>query len=174
MFSVYYVRPTLRWQNTVSLLASYYFYGWWDYRFCSLLFITSALDYWLGARIASAKRPAARRMLLLLSLIGSLGLLGFFKYYNFFIVSLVTALNTVGVRINTSLLNVILPVGISFYTFQSLSYTIDIYRGHNAVQNSFRWSLNREILWGKRRHVSPFPEQVGHPDGRMLSKSSSS
>ena len=60
VFSVYYIRPTIRWQNTVSVLASYYFYGWWDYRFCALLFGTSALDYWLGARIAKTDRPAAQ------------------------------------------------------------------------------------------------------------------
>jgi len=154
VFSIYYVRPTIRWQNAVSVLASYYFYGWWDYRFCALLFSTSALDYWLGARIAKTDRPAARRTLLILSLVSNLGLLGFFKYYNFFVSSLVLALNKAGVHINTLLLNVILPAGISFYTFQSLSYTIDIYRG--------RLKSNRDFL-AYLGFVSFFPHLVAGP-----------
>ncbi len=154
VFSVYYIRPTIRWQNAVSVLASYYFYGWWDYRFCALLFGTSALDYWLGARIAKTDRPAARRTLLILSLVSNLGLLGFFKYYNFFVSSLVLALDKAGLHIHTLLLNVILPAGISFYTFQSLSYTIDIYRGRLTASRDFLAYLG---------FVSFFPHLVAGP-----------
>jgi len=119
----------LRVQNALLLVASYTFYGWWDYRFLALILISSVVDYLAGMQIASTGCPGKRKAWLLLSLFTNLGLLGFFKYANFFIDSFVRMLTILGLSVNQSSLQVILPVGISFYTFQTLSYTIDIYRG---------------------------------------------
>lgn len=154
VFTAYYVRPALRWQNWVCVLASYYFYGWWDIGFCSLLFINSTMDYWIGAWIGRTERKANRRALLVLSLVINLGLLGFFKYYNFFIKSLVVALAEIGVRGHIPTLNIVLPIGISFYTFQTLSYTIDIYRGQLKPERDFLAYLG---------FVSFFPQLVAGP-----------
>ncbi|ARN77656.1 membrane-bound O-acyltransferase family protein [Nonlabens spongiae] len=115
-------------QNTLLLLASYVFYGWWDWRFLSLIIFSSLVDYTLGLLIHKEKILVKRKILLFVSLIVNLGFLGFFKYYNFFIDSFVEAFTLFGSEINPDRLAIILPVGISFYTFQTLSYTIDIYR----------------------------------------------
>jgi D-alanyl-lipoteichoic acid acyltransferase DltB (MBOAT superfamily) len=110
------------------LIASYVFYGWWDWRFLSLIFISSITDYTIGLSLNKSKFKNRRKLLLYISLIVNIGLLGFFKYFNFFIDSFIDFSTTFGFSINSSSLNIILPVGISFYTFQTLSYTIDIYR----------------------------------------------
>lgn len=114
-------------RNLLILISSYIFYGWWDWRFLSLIIISSALDYVLGKKIYQSKQAKQRKALLFLSLLVNLGFLGFFKYYNFFIESLSSLLLSIGVNTNLYTLNIILPVGISFYTFQTLSYTLDIY-----------------------------------------------
>ena len=119
----------LRCQNLLIVAASYVFYGWWDWRFLSLIIISSLTDYLIGLGLGKTARPSARKVLLVVSILVNLGLLGFFKYSNFFIDSLVDALRVVGVKAHISTLRLILPVGISFYTFQTLSYTIDVYRG---------------------------------------------
>lgn len=154
VFAGYYVRPTLRWQNLITVLASYYFYGWWDIRFCSLLFFSSVVDYWAGARIASTERMRVRRFWLGVSLVTNLGLLGFFKYCNFFIDSMRVALEEAGIHVQLSTLDIILPVGISFYTFQTLSYTIDIYRRQFHPARDFMAYLS---------FVSFFPQLVAGP-----------
>jgi D-alanyl-lipoteichoic acid acyltransferase DltB (MBOAT superfamily) len=110
-------------RNLFIILSSYLFYGWWDWRFLSLLFISSFADFILGLLINRKKAQSSRYYLLILSLVLNLGILGFFKYFNFFIDSLGRIIN-----LDKSTLQIVLPVGISFYTFQSLSYTIDIYR----------------------------------------------
>jgi D-alanyl-lipoteichoic acid acyltransferase DltB (MBOAT superfamily) len=110
------------------LVASYVFYGWWDWRFLSLIFYSSLIDFWVGWRIGQSTDPTRRKLYLLFSLITNLGLLGFFKYHNFFAESFATVLNSFGVNAGPATLNIVLPVGISFYTFQALSYTIDVYR----------------------------------------------
>jgi len=115
-------------QNLLLLIASYVFYGWWDYRFLSLIIFSSIVDFWVGKKMAAAKEEVRRRSYLYLSLFTNLGLLGFFKYYNFFIDSFVDAFTLMGQSIDPGRLSIILPVGISFYTFQTLSYSIDIYR----------------------------------------------
>ncbi len=119
----------LRLQNLLLLAASYVFYGWWDWRFLSLIVISSAVDYAVGHRIADATDDRRRKLLLAISLAINLGFLGVFKYYDFFVVSMADLLGSVGVQANVHTLGIILPVGISFYTFQTLSYSIDIYRG---------------------------------------------
>jgi len=122
-------RCRLRVQNLFLLAASYVFYGWWDWRFLLLIVASSLTDYVAGLKIHGAKTDGRRKAFLGLSLLVNLGLLGFFKYFNFFIGSTARLLMAFGMEPHLPVLNVILPVGISFYTFQTLSYTIDIYRG---------------------------------------------
>lgn len=115
-------------QNRMLLIASYVFYGAWDWRFLSLLFISTVLDYVCGIKIHESSEPGKRKLFLLISIFGNLSLLGFFKYYNFFAQGFQLLLGHLGISIHPHFLNIILPVGISFYTFQTMSYTIDIYR----------------------------------------------
>jgi alginate O-acetyltransferase complex protein AlgI len=109
------------------LTASYYFYAYWDYRFLSLLLITTFTDYFLGRLLQQSRSSAAKKVLLITSIFINLGILGFFKYFGFFVSSLRELLHPLGINLKS--LNIILPIGISFYTFQTLSYTIDVYRG---------------------------------------------
>lgn len=118
----------LQLQNCLLLAASYVFYGWWDWRFLALIFISSVTDFYCGYEIHRRKSKPQRRFFLYLSIVMNLGLLGFFKYFNFFINSWVDAFGLIGVDMHYSTWSIILPVGISFYTFQTLTYTIDIYR----------------------------------------------
>ncbi len=113
-----------RHQNTVLLLASYVFYGWWDPRFLVLILFSSLVDYFLALRIGATADPRMRHTWLMLSVAANLGLLFFFKYFNFFVSSFKLAF---GLPEVPSTLDIILPVGISFYTFQTMSYTIDVY-----------------------------------------------
>lgn len=122
------VFKTVKSQNVFLLGASYFFYGWWDWRFLFLIFVSSLADYTIGRLLGQNEKPSSRKLLLWASIVINLGLLGFFKYYNFFIGSFVDAFSFLGIQLNVTSLNIILPVGISFYTFQTLSYTIDIYR----------------------------------------------
>lgn len=115
-------------QNILLLCASYFFYGWWDWRFLSLIFFSSLIDYYVGIGLSKTTVPNKRKLLLLTSIIVNLGFLGFFKYFNFFAESFSEAFTLLGSSIELSRLNIILPVGISFYTFQSLSYSIDVYK----------------------------------------------
>ena len=122
-------KQTVRGRNVFIVLASYVFYGWWDWRFLSLIIISSLVDFLLGKRIHSSENRKDRKLLLMFSVLVNLGILCFFKYYNFFVDSFVHAAASLGYSIQVSTLDIILPVGISFYTFQTMSYTIDIYRG---------------------------------------------
>lgn len=115
-------------QNILIVLGSYLFYGWWDWRFLSLIIISSLLDFFVGLKLHRTENQRIRKVLLITSLGVNLGMLGFFKYFNFFVASLTQGLSALGLQINPWTLNIILPVGISFYTFQTLSYTIDIYK----------------------------------------------
>ena len=129
VFLLYWLKPQQKWQNSILVLASYFFYGWWDYRFCLLMLLSSLVDYFIGIAVHATDDRRIQRRYLILSLISKLGLLGYFKYYNFFSDSFVSLLNQFGWSVHPVIAEVILPVGISFYTFQTLSYTIDIYRG---------------------------------------------
>lgn len=115
----------IRLQNFFIIMASYVFYGWWDWRFLFLLFFTSFIDYAVGYYLGKRENTKTRKRLLAISLISNLGVLGIFKYYDFFVQSFTQAFQLTG---SSAALHIILPVGISFYTFQSLSYTIDVYR----------------------------------------------
>lgn len=118
----------LKLQNLLLVLASYLFYGWWDWRFLSLIVFSSCVDYFVGIGIAKSEDSRKRKFLLLTSVLVNLGFLAFFKYYNFFAESFADAFTLFGNSFEPSRLNIILPVGISFYTFQTLSYSIDIYK----------------------------------------------
>ena len=118
----------LRLQNLFIMTASYFFYSWWDARFVVLIYLSTMVDFIAGQKIHAAKNLARKRMFLAFSLITNLGILGFFKYCDFFIESFAFLLSRMGVPVHLPSLRFILPVGISFYTFQTLSYTIDVYR----------------------------------------------
>ncbi|GAL81822.1 probable poly(beta-D-mannuronate) O-acetylase [Algibacter lectus] len=119
----------LKLQNALLVVASYVFYGWWDWRFLSLIIFSSLVDYSIGLALKKENSLSKRKGgLLWVSIIINLGFLGFFKYYNFFVESFVEAFSLLGHPIQPNTLNIILPIGISFYTFQTLSYTIDVYK----------------------------------------------
>lgn len=124
-------------QNIILLLASYVFYGWWDWRFLTLIAGSTLLDYTIGLKISQTSSPPKKRFLLFCSVIANLGLLAVFKYFTFFISSFIQAFGTLGITLPEPSLSLILPVGISFYTFQTLSYTIDVYRKKCIPSNSF-------------------------------------
>jgi len=124
----YVTNKNLQLQNFLIVVASYIFYGWWDWRFLFLIFFSSITDYIIGKGLQITEKEKYRKTLLWISIITNIGFLGFFKYYNFFVDSFVTAFSFFGKSISINSLNIILPVGISFYTFQTLSYTIDVYK----------------------------------------------
>ena len=129
VFFLYWVfSRQLQARNIFLIIASYFFYGWWDWRFLLLITISSLTDFLLGQLIYKSAKPRTRKAFLILSLLINLGSLCYFKYSNFFIASFIDAFSLFGRDIEVNTLNIILPVGISFYTFQTLSYTIDIYR----------------------------------------------
>lgn len=151
---ILYPRLKLKAQNAFLLLASYVFYGYWDWRFTGLIFASTVLDFFVGRGIHKTEIARRQKALLALSLAGNLGILGFFKYFNFFVESAAWALSDFGLQPNIHFLNVVLPVGISFYTFQTLSYTIDIYRKKIDPTRSF---LDFALF------VSFFPQLVAGP-----------
>jgi alginate O-acetyltransferase complex protein AlgI len=121
-------RLGLKAQNLFILISSYIFYGWWDWRFLSLVMVSTLIDYFVGRRLAETTHNGKRKRLLATSIILNLGLLGVFKYLNFFLENFVAAFSLFGSEISYHPLNIILPVGISFYTFQTISYSIDVYK----------------------------------------------
>lgn len=145
-------------QNLFILVVSYVFYGWWNWRFLFLIFISSAISFFLGHKIHGTDDARRRKMYLTINVISSLGILGFFKYFNFFVGSLQELLMSVGAAsISVSTLNVVLPVGISFYTFKELSYAIDVYRRKIPAASNFI-----EFL----AFVSFFPQLIAGPIDR--------
>ncbi|MBL4889968.1 MAG: MBOAT family protein, partial [Candidatus Lindowbacteria bacterium] len=141
-------------QNRMLLVASYVFYGAWDWRFLSLIIVSTILDYTCGLKIYNSSAQKKRRLYLSVSLFGNLSILGFFKYYDFFAQNLVVLLEQFDFSVQPHLLHVILPVGISFYTFQTMSYTIDIYRKEMKPTKKF---LDFALF------VSFFPQLVAGP-----------
>jgi alginate O-acetyltransferase complex protein AlgI len=121
-------QKNLKYQNSLLLISSYIFYGWWDWRFLSLILLSTIIDYFIGIKVFESKSSNAKKVYLCISIIFNLGLLGFFKYFNFFIDSWISLLSSFGYeQSNIWSLNIVLPVGISFYTFQTMSYSLDIY-----------------------------------------------
>lgn len=156
VFALYWLIPKrgLSIQNLLVVGASYLFYGWWDWRFLSLILFSTVVDYTLGIAISNQSKERNKKLLLYLSLATNLGILGFFKYYNFFLDNLTDSLSVLGFELNMTTLNIILPVGISFYTFQTLSYTIDVYRK--------RMEPTRDFV-AFAAFVSFFPQLVAGP-----------
>jgi alginate O-acetyltransferase complex protein AlgI len=152
-FVVYRMLPhTL--QNRFLLVGSYIFYGYWDWRFCGLLAFSTIVDFFVAKIIHESESQVRKKRILLISIITNLTLLGFFKYYNFFSGEFVHALAGLGLSVSLPALNVILPVGLSFYTFQSLSYTIDVYRKKAEPAKNFL---------DLAAYVSFFPQLVAGP-----------
>lgn len=122
-------KKNLQWQNLLVLAGSYFFYGWWNWRFLFLLAGSSLLSYWLGLVIPTTEHPTKRKWLLNIGLLQGLGLLVYFKYSNFFITSFADAFSFFNVHIHVNTLQLILPLGISFYTFRMISYLLDVDKG---------------------------------------------
>ncbi|MCF8295355.1 MAG: MBOAT family protein [Bacteroidales bacterium] len=156
VFTIYWLlqRGKLPFQNFFVVAASYVFYGWWDWRFLGLIFLSSIIDYFVAIGLQKKESPQSRKILLAITLVSNLGMLGFFKYFNFFIENFENAFHFFGQPIQISTLNIILPVGISFYTFQTLSYTIDVYRRKLEPTNDVIAFL---------AYVSFFPQLVAGP-----------
>ena len=162
-------------QNVLLILASYFFYGWWDWRFCGLLFFLTLLNYF-SALVVHSESPH-RRTYLWINITGNLAVLGFFKYYNFFVESLATALSHLGIHPYLPLLHIILPIGISFYTFQMMGYTIDVYKGRIPATREFIpvaafMSFFPQLLAGPIERAGRMIPQFQKPrivDSRMVS-----
>lgn len=156
VFCIYWMIPyrLIQYQNLWLLISSYIFYAFWDWRFLGLILISTLVDFSVGLAMKKTNSKSFRKGWLLLSIVVNLGILGYFKYYNFFIESFIDAFQLFGADIRYSSLYIILPVGISFYTFQTLSYTIDIYRGKiSPTKNLIVFSA----------FVSFFPQLVAGP-----------
>jgi D-alanyl-lipoteichoic acid acyltransferase DltB (MBOAT superfamily) len=138
VFALYWFvfNKSLQWQNLLVLVASYFFYGWWSWEFMLLLAFSTLLDFIYGFLVASSNRKKAR-FFLWLSIINNLGVLGVFKYYNFFAIQFQKGFEILGLHSNPVLLNIALPIGISFYTFHGMSYVFDIYRNKQLPVKNF-------------------------------------
>jgi alginate O-acetyltransferase complex protein AlgI len=149
-----YWRLGRRNQNIFLLAASYVFYGWWDYRFLLLMIGSTTIDFFIARAIEGTSDTAKRRNLLVASLIVNFAILGFFKYFNFFVDSFVHVLATVGVHASAPLLRILLPPGISFYTFQEVAYIVDVYKKKLPAAKSF-------VEYGL--FISLFPHLIAGP-----------
>ncbi|WP_418639597.1 MBOAT family O-acyltransferase [Winogradskyella sp.] len=155
VFALYWlVARNLTLRNVLILVASYTFYGWWDWRFLFLIAVSTLVDFYVGKKMHKIENKKKRKQLLFVSLLVNLGFLVYFKYTNFFIESFVDSFRLFGKELEVSTLNIILPVGISFYTFQTLSYTIDIYRKQLKPTND---------IIAFSAFVSFFPQLVAGP-----------
>lgn len=168
-----YPRLGLRGQNTFLLAASYVFYGYWDWRFSLLLLTSTVVDFFVGRMLVATESGRHKKLLLTFSIAVNLGILGFFKYFNFFIESAASVLSAVGFEPHLTVLKVILPIGISFYTFKTMTYTIDIYRGKMKPTESFIdyalfTSFFPQILAGPIERASNLLPQISKP--RTLSR----
>ena len=158
MFATYW-QFDRRGQNLIILAGSIVFYGWWDWRFLGLLLVSAGVDFEVARALARTTDPSRRRLLLAVSLVTNLGILGFFKYFDFFIASFEHGLRALGVHATSYSLRVILPLGISFYTFQALSYTIDVYRRQiDAVDDPVQYFC----------FITFFPHMVAGPIQRAV------
>ena len=145
---------SIKLQNLLIVFASYVFYGWWDWRFLTLILFSTLVDFTVGIKLSKENGKSKRRLLLLTSVLVNLGFLGLFKYYNFFLDNFTNAFTVLGYNFDGHSLSIILPVGISFYTFQTLSYTIDVYRKNlNPTKDIIAFTA----------FVSFFPQLVAGP-----------
>ena len=154
-FFLYWAIKETKYQNIFILISSYVFYGWWDWRFLFLIFLSTVVDYFVSMRIEQTHKKKSKKLYLLISIIFNLSILGFFKYYNFFIDSWIELLSKIGYQVtDVWTLKIILPVGISFYTFQTMSYSLDVYRSKIKATKDF-------ISFAS--FVSFFPQLVAGP-----------
>jgi len=154
-FFLYWAIKETKYQNIFILISSYVFYGWWDWRFLFLIFLSTVVDYFVAMRIEQTHKKKIKKLYLLISIIFNLSILGFFKYYNFFIDSWIELLSKIGYQVtDVWTLKIILPVGISFYTFQTMSYSLDVYRSEIKATKDF-------ISFAS--FVSFFPQLVAGP-----------
>lgn len=155
---VFSVSWALRWvpisRKFFLVAASYFFYGWWDWRFTGLLFFTTVINYLTGLALGQSERQGLRKFIVGVSVAINLSVLGFFKYYGFFLTSMDELLTSVGLQRDLPFMEVILPVGISFFTFQGISYVVDVYRRQIAVERS---------LLDVMLFISFFPQLVAGP-----------
>lgn len=158
VLAAYYAVPR-RWQNAVIFVASCIFYGWWDWFFLALLVCSIVVDFNIGLALGRAGSPRQRRLFLALSVCVNLGLLGYLKYYDFFVTTLGAAATWLDLRLHPATIGVLLPVGISFYTFHALSYTIDVYRRRIEPARDFTAYAS---------YVSFFPQLVAGPISRSV------
>ncbi|MBR6249121.1 MAG: MBOAT family protein [Muribaculaceae bacterium] len=155
VFLIYWwLRKRLTWQNAFLLAASYVFYGWWDWRFLGLILITTLTTFFTALPIGGNSRRAVRRGFVAANVVVNLGILATFKYFNFFADALRYLLGALGLHADWPTLNILLPVGISFYTFQAISYTIDVYRGKTKA--------TRQLL-PFMTYIAFFPQLVAGP-----------
>ena len=157
----------LKAQNVLLLIASYIFYGYWDWRFLFLLLFSTIVDFVVSKKIYITDNTKQRKFWLSVSLVSNLSMLVFFKYFNFFTASFVDLLNTVGLSVNDLTLKIILPVGISFYTFQTLSYTIDVYRkdlkpADDIVDFAVYVAFFPQLVAGPIERATSFLPQITH------------
>lgn len=148
------VREKITWRNWLIVAASYLFYGWWDVRFLGLLVIASVMDYAVALWLGKTEDAQKRKWLITVSMVGNLGILGLFKYYGFFVTSFAAMAERIGWSVHLPTLEIVLPVGISFYTFQTMSYTLDVYRREIPATRS---------LVNFLAFVSFFPQLVAGP-----------
>jgi alginate O-acetyltransferase complex protein AlgI len=159
VFALYWSLRNRMAQNVLLVIASYVFYGWWDWRFCWLMLASSLLDYFVGLGLDRGTNERKRKWLLALGMCGNLSMLCYFKYFNFFAENLQIAAASVGWNLDVPTLRFVLPVGISFYTFQTMSYSIDIYRRQlPATRNLIDYLA----------YVSFFPQLVAGPIERGI------
>jgi alginate O-acetyltransferase complex protein AlgI len=155
---VFTVSWAVRWtpgsRKLVLLGASYFFYGWWDWRFTALLFVSTLINFLAGLALERATGQKLRKFIVGVAVVAGLGILGFFKYYDFFLTSFAVVLEGLGLERDLPFMQVILPVGISFFTFQGISYVVDVYRGHVKAERS----LSNVMLY-----ISFFPQLVAGP-----------
>jgi alginate O-acetyltransferase complex protein AlgI len=154
IFYWFVFQKNLKWQNAFVFVASYVFYAWWDWRFLALILFSTLLDFWVGVGLSNQENSFKRKVLLWISISVNLSFLGFFKYYNFFLDNFVKSFSFFGNPINIQGLDILLPVGISFYTFQTMSYSIDVYKRKLKPTTDF-------IAFGA--FVSFFPQLVAGP-----------
>lgn len=158
-FYWFIARKNLKIQNILIVIASYIFYGWWDWRFLFLIVFSTLTDYLMGIGLSRTENKHRRKVLLWISIIVNISFLGFFKYCNFFMDNFAAAFSFIGIKFNSNHLNIILPIGISFYTFQTMSYSIDVYQKKLEATKDF-------IAFAA--FVSFFPQLVAGPIERAV------
>lgn len=169
----YWLLP-FRAQTLFLLAASYVFYGWWDWRFLPLIAFSTVMDFYLGNLVAEAPEGPPRQRFVRISVVVNLLLLGVFKYYNFFAHEVAGALRGLGLPVSLPFVELILPVGISFYTFQSMSYVFDIARGVTRPASNF-WNFALYVpsfrIWSPDPSCDPEPKAKTRPAGACSSSS---